>query len=79
MTVPSPHDRHALAHATGFEEGLVLVLAPVMSLWRDISPLAAFLADLGLLVFFFVYALVFTWTFDCVFGLPASMAGSREA
>jgi uncharacterized membrane protein len=61
-----------LAHGAGFEGGLVVILIPVMSLWLDISPAAAFVANLSLLVFFFVYAIAFTWTFDRVFGLPAS-------
>lgn len=61
-----------VAHGAGFEGGLVVILVPVMSLWLDISPAAAFVANLGLLVFFFVYAIVFTWAFDRVFGLPAS-------
>ena len=61
-----------LAHGAGFEGGLVVILVPVMSLWLDISPAKAFVANLGLLVFFLVYAIVFTWTFDRVFGLPAS-------
>ncbi len=61
-----------LAHGVGFEGGLTIILIPVMSLWLDISMVAAFLANLGLLVFFFVYAIVFTWGFDRVFGLPAS-------
>jgi uncharacterized membrane protein len=34
---------------------------------------------LGLLVFFFVYAIAFTWAFDRVFGLPASALGRGEA
>jgi uncharacterized membrane protein len=63
-----------LAHGAGFEGGLVVILVPVMSLWLDISPAAAFVANLGLLVFFFVYAIAFTWAFDQVFGLPASAA-----
>lgn len=63
-----------VAHATGFEGGLVVILVPVMSLWLDISPWAAFLANLGLLAFFFCYAFAFTWAFDRVFGLPASVA-----
>lgn len=49
-----------------------MILIPVMSFWLDISPATAFAANLGLLVFFFVYAIVFTWAFDRVFGLPAS-------
>ena len=61
-----------LAHGVGFEGGLGVILIPVMSLWLGISPAAAFVADLGLLAFFLVYAVVFTWTFDRVFGLPAS-------
>jgi len=43
-----------------------------MSFWLDISPTAAFVANLGLLAFFLVYAIAFTWAFDRVFGLPAS-------
>ena len=63
-----------LAHGAGFEGGLVVILVPVMSMWLDISPAVAFLANLGLLAFFFVYAIAFTWAFDRVFGLPASAA-----
>jgi uncharacterized membrane protein len=65
-----------LAHGAGFEGGLVVILVPVMSLWLDISPAAALIANLGLLVFFFVYAIVFTWAFDRFFGLPASAVKS---
>lgn len=61
-----------LAHGVGFEGGLTVLLIPVMALWLDITPLSAFIANLGLLAFFFVYAIVFTWAFDRVFGLPAS-------
>lgn len=67
-----------LAHGAGFEGGLVLILVPVMSAWLDITWLAAFVANLGLLVFFFCYAIGFTWTFDRVFGLPASAAGGAS-
>ncbi len=61
-----------IAHASGFEGGLVIMLVPVIAWWLDITVLEAFIADLGVLVFFFVYALVFTWVFDHVVGLPAS-------
>ena len=60
------------AHAVGFEGGLVVMLVPLMAWWLGTSLLAAFVADLGILAFFFVYAIVFTWGFDRVFGLPAS-------
>lgn len=61
-----------LAHGTGFEGGLAIILIPVMSYWLEIPALEAFLANLGLLAFFFFYAIGFTWAFDKVFGLPAS-------
>lgn len=61
-----------LVHGAGFEGGLTLILVPVMALWLNTTFLAAFLANLGLLVFFFVYAIGYTWTFDKVFGLPQS-------
>ena len=51
---------------------LVLFLVPLMAWWLDISLLEALIADLAILAFFFVYAIVFTWAFDRVFGLPES-------
>jgi uncharacterized membrane protein len=61
-----------LAHGVCFEGGLTVILIPVISLWLDVSLAAALIANLGLLMFFFVYAIVFTWAFDQVFGPPAS-------
>jgi uncharacterized membrane protein len=66
-----------LAHGTGFEGGLTLILVPVMALWLETTFLAAFLANLGLLAFFFVYAIGYTWAFDKIFGLPQSALGAR--
>lgn len=63
-----------LMHGMGFEGGLVAILVPVVAFWLNTSLLNAFLANLGLLVFFFVYAIVFTWIFDRIFGLPESAA-----
>ncbi len=68
-----------LAHGAGFEGGLVIILLPVMSLWLDISVATALLANLGLLAFFFFYAIAFTWCFDRVFGLPASAQAGDAA
>ncbi|MDZ7892524.1 MAG: PACE efflux transporter [Rhodoferax sp.] len=59
-------------HGLGFEGGLAIILMPVMAYWLDISLWAAFVADLGLLVFFFFYTVGFTWAFDRIFGLPQS-------
>ena len=65
-----------VAHGIGFEGGLAIILMPVMAYWLDVSLMTAFIADLGLLAFFFVYTVAFTWAFDKVFGLPASAQGS---
>jgi uncharacterized membrane protein len=61
-----------LAHGIGFEGGLVVMLVPLMAHWLQTSLSSALLAELGLLVAFFVYAVAFTWAFDRAFGLPAS-------
>ena len=68
-----------MVHGAGFEGGLAVILVPVMALWLNISALNAFLANIGLLAFFFVYAIAFTWTFDRVFGLPASAQKRDDA
>ena len=67
-----------VAHATGFEGGLAVILVPVMALWLNTSLWVAFVANLGLMAFFFVYAIVFTWCFDRVFGLPQSAAPRKQ-
>jgi uncharacterized membrane protein len=64
-----------IAHGVGFEGGLALILLPVMAYWLQVSLWTAFLADMGLLAFFFFYTVGFTWAFDKVFGLPASAKG----
>jgi uncharacterized membrane protein len=64
-----------LIHGTGFEGGLVFLLVPVMAWWLGTSLWVAFITNLGLMAFFFVYAIGFTWAFDKVFGLPSSASG----
>jgi uncharacterized membrane protein len=64
-----------IAHGVGFEGGLALILLPVMAYWLEVSLWAAFVADVGLLAFFFVYTVAFTWVFDKIFGLPLSAQG----
>lgn len=64
-----------VAHAIGFEGGLIAALVPLMAWWFGISLLQALLLDLGLVLFFLIYTFVFSWCFDRVFGLPASAMG----
>ena len=66
------------AHGLGFEGGLALILVPVMAGWLGITWWQAFMADLGILVFFLVYTVVFTWVFDRVFGLPQSALAAQD-
>lgn len=67
-----------LVHGAGFEGGLVVVLVPLTAYWLDISLWQALLAEIGLLITFFFYAIVFTWAFDKVFGLPVSAQETTE-
>lgn len=64
--------RRRIAHAIGFEGGLVAILVPLVAWWLEISLWEAFLLDLVLVVFFLIYTFVFAWAFDRVFGLPDS-------
>ena len=64
--------KRRLAHAVGFEGGLVLALVPLMAWWFDITLWQALVMDLGLIVFFLCYTFAFNWVFDRIFGLPAS-------
>lgn len=61
-----------IAHAVGFEGGLVLILVPMFAWILRVSLAEAFAMDIGLTVFFLVYAYVYNLAFDYVFGLPAS-------
>lgn len=68
-----------IAHAIGFEGGLVTFLVPTIAWWLGVSLWEAFVMDLGLVVFFLIYTFVFNWAFDAVFGLPASAVGPAGA
>jgi uncharacterized membrane protein len=61
-----------IAHAIGFEGGLIVFLVPLFAWWLNVSLWQALVLDMGFLVFFLGYTFVFNWTFDAVFGLPAS-------
>jgi uncharacterized membrane protein len=68
-----------IAHAIGFEGGLVFTLVPLFAWWLEISLWQAFVLDLGLIVFFLIYTFVFNLLFDRVFGLPASALPTAQA
>lgn len=74
QTVRGRSVRRRLAHALGFEAGLILMLVPVIAWWLDVSLWHALVMDLGLAAFFLFYTFVFNWSFDRIFGLPSSAA-----
>ncbi|MBC3952412.1 multidrug/biocide efflux PACE transporter [Pseudomonas folii] len=53
-------------HALGFESGLILVIVPLAAWWLSISLLEAFLLDIGLLLLFLPYTLIFNWAYDAL-------------
>lgn len=60
------------AHALLFEGGLVLLVLPIMAWWLRVDVWTALKYEAGLIVLFIIYTYVFTWSFDRIFGLPAS-------
>ena len=60
--------RRRLAHAIGFEGGLVLMTVPMIAWWLGMSWWQALVTDLGLVVFFLFYTFCFNWLFDHVAG-----------
>ncbi|TAL77759.1 MAG: PACE efflux transporter [Burkholderiaceae bacterium] len=55
-----------VAHAVGFEGGLVVILIPLFMWWYQVGPLDALKMEVALLVFFLAFTFVFTWIFDHV-------------
>lgn len=68
--------RRRIAHAIGFEIGLLVFLVPLIAWWFGIGLIEAVVMNAALMMFFLVYTYVFNWAFDKVFGLPASAANA---
>lgn len=66
-----------IAHALGFEGGLVVILVPLIAWILSIPIMQALLLELGLLLFFLVYTFVYAWLFDLI--LPPRRAQSSDA
>lgn len=64
--------KRRMLHAIGFELGLLLATVPLIALGLGIGWWQALVSDLGLMLFFLVYALFFQWGFDLLFGVPAA-------
>ncbi|HDX6055692.1 TPA: hypothetical protein RP428_004022, partial [Acinetobacter baumannii] len=51
---------------------LVMFLIPLIAWWMNISLVAAFWLDVAFIIIIPIYTFIFNWTFDKLFGLPAS-------
>jgi uncharacterized membrane protein len=56
-----------VAHAIGFELGLMVMFLPIVTRILNISLMEALIIDLGFIAFYLVYAFVFTWAYDTLF------------
>lgn len=59
--------KQRLVHGLAFEGGLVIIALPLIAYWLDMSLLAAFIMDIGSMLFFMVYAIAYNWLYDHVF------------
>lgn len=59
--------KQRLVHGLAFEGGLVIIGLPLIAYWLDMSLLAAFLMDIGSMLFFMIYAIAYNWAYDHVF------------
>ena len=62
--------KRRVMHALGFEGGLLVATLPLIAWWMQMNVWQALLTDVGFMLFFLVYGLVFNWGFDRVFGQP---------
>ena len=53
-----------IGHGAGFEGGLIFVTIPVLMAVLQESFLTVLILDLGAVLFFFVYAILFNWAYD---------------
>lgn len=51
-------------HAVGFETGLIISLIPVAMVMLNLTVTEAFFVEIGLLLFFLPYTMLFNWLYD---------------
>lgn len=60
--------RMRFGHGLGFEIGVTILTFPVIMWFLQAGFWTVLLANLGLILFFFIYAVVFNWIYDLVRG-----------
>lgn len=68
-----------VAHAIGFEGGLVLFTVPLFMVWYQVGVLEALIMEAAILVFFLVFTFFFTLVFDRIFPLPHQQGQTQDA
>ena len=53
-----------IGHAIGFEFGLLIVTLPAIMWVLNIGFINALILDMGMLIFFIVFAMMFNWCYD---------------
>lgn len=53
-----------ILHGIGFEVGLILLTVPPIALLFNMGLIDAFLLELGMLIYFFPYTIIFNWIYD---------------
>ncbi|EHN8799633.1 PACE efflux transporter [Enterobacter asburiae] len=51
-------------HAVGFETGLIISLIPVAMVMLNLTVTEAFFVEIGLVMFFLPYTMLFNWLYD---------------
>ncbi|WP_336658504.1 PACE efflux transporter [Enterobacter asburiae] len=51
-------------HAVGFETGLIISLIPVAMVMLNLTATEAFFVEIGLVLFFLPYTMLFNWLYD---------------
>lgn len=57
-------------HAIMFEAGLLIVTIPFIMWWMEMGFVEAIIMDLGLVVFYLIYAFVYNLAYDRLFPVP---------
>ena len=59
-----------VVHTLLFELGMLVVTLPLVAWWLDMGLWQALVMDIGFMLFFMIYALIFNWLYDLVFPVP---------
>lgn len=62
-----------IAHAVGFECGLVLTSLPIVIWWLGLTFLQALIMDVAVTGMVVAYTIVFGWCYDRIFPIPQSL------